>query len=387
MPEWRRNRRWDLPAPRGDPWAPPPTGAPPAFRPGGGGRGPSARPASAAAANHHRPPPPPLPPRAADDRPLLVLDLNGVLLDRREARGAAGCVGNLPPDGAVGQRKVYVRPHAGSFLEWALAVFRVGVWTSAKLENARKLLGIVLRKCNAERQRMGGSGGGGGLHLGVFAFIWSNEQCSGEYPALRKDLRRLWEAGWGTPERTLLLDDDAYKAASCVDNAWQPPPFDAAVGAASGAQPDDALAEGGALRGVLLGAAQAASVPQYLRALRGSGGRAGQAAGQDTASAANAPAGAAPAAGGSREEQPGPFLARGEAGAGDGCTMPGSSSAREHGGGGGPRRKQQGAVPHTEAAVTRLRQELGALLSSRGRPPAEEEAASAAAGVAGAAAG
>ena len=72
--------------------------------------------------------------------PLLVLDLNGVLLDRRPAPLAG-----QPPAAVIARTHVYVRPHARDFVAWALrAGARVGVWTSAMPRNAEVLVETAL---------------------------------------------------------------------------------------------------------------------------------------------------------------------------------------------------------------------------------------------------
>ena len=250
----------------------------------------------------------------ADDRHLIVLDLNGLLLHRRRdplpaISGGAAIAPDLvyPPrrPGASPQQQffVYLRPHVREFLAFLLARFRVGVWSSARLTNIQPMTDLLFGRRAVER--------------GVLAFAWGQEQCTRHgfvgndrrnKPIFRKPLHRLWAAVGGSgggalagacATNTCLLDDDVYKA---VDNppftALHPVTFgppssgnadaDADDGAAasgvsraddgggsasaSAAPPawlvqDAALSEGGSMRRMLERLAAAASVVDFVRAV------------------------------------------------------------------------------------------------------------------------
>lgn len=61
---------------------------------------------------------------------LIVLDLNGVLIQRRDKP-----IKDLKPDVVLKikhNRFIYFRPHVKDFLNWLLQHYNVGIWTSAK---------------------------------------------------------------------------------------------------------------------------------------------------------------------------------------------------------------------------------------------------------------
>jgi hypothetical protein len=167
------------------------------------------------------------------DRPLLVIDLNGVLLDRR-GRELAG----RPALGAWGKRYAYERPHAAEFVAWASESmsWRVGLWTSALRENAGPMARAVL-----------------GDAYGCVSFLYTQEECEvtdlgkkGK-PLFRKPLARLWREGLGLPRSTVLLDDGWEKICPGEeDNTLICPRYNAASG-----QEDVALGPGGRVRAAL----------------------------------------------------------------------------------------------------------------------------------------
>lgn len=141
----------------------------------------------------------------AAERQLVVLDVNGLLIDRvlaahKDDEGEA-----VEPDSRVGQFFVYDRPGMRAFVSMLLDRFVVGVWSSARLYN---LTGLVEHIFGAEKHRL--------------AFVWGQEHCTyagmsaAKKPLFLKELGRLWsEEGFAqyAPHNTLLVDDDAYKAA------------------------------------------------------------------------------------------------------------------------------------------------------------------------------
>ena len=146
-------------------------------------------------------------------RHMLVLDLNGLLVDRRMSPFENPVDGTkVAPDAKFGKFYIYNRPHMQSFVEWASEHFTVGVWSSAQHHNARTLVNHIWGK---QRDRL--------------AFVWGQDRCThvgamdpaagpghglGK-PILLKDLHALWAvssyARFG-PNNTLLLDDSPYKA-------------------------------------------------------------------------------------------------------------------------------------------------------------------------------
>jgi hypothetical protein len=134
-----------------------------------------------------------------------VLDVNGLLIERSMA--ALCDVHNVPveADQRVGAFHIYNRPGLHAFVRMLLDRFVVGVWSSARQHNLR---GMVRHIFGAYEDRL--------------AFVWGQEACSyagtsaKKKPLFLKELGRLWTepafAPFG-PHNTLLVDDDAYKAA------------------------------------------------------------------------------------------------------------------------------------------------------------------------------
>ncbi len=134
-----------------------------------------------------------------------MLDINGLLVDRtmavlRDAQDAA-----VEPDLRVGAFHVYDRPGMRPFVHMLLARFVVGVWSSARQHNLRGMVSHIF-----------------GAHEERLAFVWGQEACTysgtsaAHKPLFLKELARVWTepafAAFG-PHNTLLVDDDAYKAA------------------------------------------------------------------------------------------------------------------------------------------------------------------------------
>jgi hypothetical protein len=134
-----------------------------------------------------------------------VLDVNGLLIERSMA--ALCDAHNVPveADQRVGAFHIYNRPGLHAFVSMLLERFVVGVWSSARQHNLRGMVRHIF-----------------GAHEDRLAFVWGQEACSyagtsaKKKPLFLKELGRLWTepafAPFG-PHNTLLVDDDAYKAA------------------------------------------------------------------------------------------------------------------------------------------------------------------------------
>ena len=199
--------------------------------------------------------PVPRAPSPAQPRHLLILDVNGLLLDRRREPAP----GNVPPDLKYPMGRfysyVYDRPHAAASCAWALARFRVAVWSSAQAHILAPLVQHVF-----------------GSSAGALAFVWSQAECSvdgtvatrgarvGTKPRFLKELQRVFAARLGTPTTTLLVDDDPYKATrNPPHTALHPAPYE--VG---DRERDNALGEQWAIRMLLQRLADAPSVPDFI---------------------------------------------------------------------------------------------------------------------------
>ena len=140
---------------------------------------------------------------------LLVVDLNGLLVDRRMTPFVEPDGTKRAPDAKFGKFFIYNRPHMTTFVEWAFEHFTVGVWSSAQQHNAKTLVQHIWGE---SRDRL--------------AFVWGQDKCTHvgamdparpkSKPILLKDLKKLWASPsfkrFG-PRNTLLLDDSPYKAA------------------------------------------------------------------------------------------------------------------------------------------------------------------------------
>lgn len=181
---------------------------------------------------------------------LLVLDVNGLLVDRLQEAAAT------PPDLRYGRFFVYDRPHVRDFVVWLLQRFRVAVWSSAQLHNVEPMVQHVF-----------------GKSASALRFVWGQDRCSvdgkvrlasgkGSKPRFLKELRHVYAAGLGTEKGTCLLDDDEYKAArNRPHTALHPRPYSVAQRAT-----DVELGEVGVLRRLLARLAEAPCVPSFIRA-------------------------------------------------------------------------------------------------------------------------
>ena len=177
---------------------------------------------------------------------LLVVDLNGLLVDRRMTPFVEPDGTKRAPDAAFGKFLIYNRPHMSEFVAWAFEHFTVGVWSSAQQHNAKTLVSHIW-----------------GEHRDKLAFVWGQDKCTHvgamdpakprSKPVLLKDLRKLWAVPsfkrFG-PRNTLLLDDSPYKAAMNPEYcAIHPKAYE--LGTEESVGTDDVLGPGGALRAYL----------------------------------------------------------------------------------------------------------------------------------------
>ncbi|KAK9106823.1 hypothetical protein Syun_022834 [Stephania yunnanensis] len=146
--------------------------------------------------------------RRRSRRKLLVLDLNGVLVD---------VICNVPPgyspDIRIRRKAVFKRPACDDFLKFCFERFDVGVWSSKVKKNVDDLVDFLI----GDMKR----------HL---LFCWDRSHCTEtgrrtienrHKPMVLKELKKLWYAQefnlpWENGDydisNTLLLDDSPYKA-------------------------------------------------------------------------------------------------------------------------------------------------------------------------------
>jgi hypothetical protein len=182
---------------------------------------------------------------ATTRRKLLVLDINGLLLERIFASDLRG----KPPRAADARqhgRLVFLRPHCRSFVSWCLERFEVVVWSTAMQKNVLRLVSLLFPSTDQQPAAV--------LHqkdctpTGLF-----DPQKRGKELRL-KVLARLWErpelsAADGRPygpHNTLLLDDSPYKVmANPPHTAVHPSEWSAAN---SALELDEALGPDGSIR-------------------------------------------------------------------------------------------------------------------------------------------
>ena len=148
-------------------------------------------------------------PENCENKNLIVIDLNGLLMQRSFSPLGTSTSGfRIDQDAKVGNFYVYNRPYMKEFLEFLHENFTVGVWSSATEYNARMLVRHLWGK-KKEKQ---------------LAFVWGQEKCTnvGVFteprvkPVFLKELDKLWshnpemEKFRGT--HTVLIDDSPYKA-------------------------------------------------------------------------------------------------------------------------------------------------------------------------------
>ncbi|XP_057791799.1 uncharacterized protein LOC131008789 [Salvia miltiorrhiza] len=187
---------------------------------------------------------------------LLVLDLNGLLLDI-----CSFVPYNCDPDDIIMKKAVFRRPHCNDFLDFCFEKFNVGFWTSRTKRNMEPLLEFLL-----------------GNNKSRLLFYWDQSHCTdtGYYtvekknkPLLLKKLKKLWdkcepglpwERGVYNESNTLLLDDTPCKA---LTN----PPYTAVFPYTYRFRDvkDNSLGPGGDLRVYLEGLAEAENVQEYVK--------------------------------------------------------------------------------------------------------------------------
>lgn len=136
------------------------------------------------------------------ERPLVILDLNGVLVDRQYGKDL------VPQENTswkVGNFLMYKRPNLHFFLGWVFSNFDVAVWSSVKAFNILQMIDFIFPESKD-----------------TIKFIWSQDECEQEEhpdPELRekkplfiKDLRKVWaEHPQYDLNNTIIVDDTPEK--------------------------------------------------------------------------------------------------------------------------------------------------------------------------------
>ena len=158
-------------------------------------------------------------------KPLIVLDLNGILCYRirRQLKYADQEVNTiypyrpqLGPDIAL--TPIIPRPDVASFLEYLDQHFCLAIWTSARAKTAYALVKILMPEPVSDR----------------LLFVWSQTQCEASLQTpdssipsdlvYRKNLNDVWKNFplWNTCN-TLLIDDSPEKCVYYKENSIHPP--------------------------------------------------------------------------------------------------------------------------------------------------------------------
>ncbi|XP_039064494.1 uncharacterized protein LOC120209599 [Hibiscus syriacus] len=186
---------------------------------------------------------------------LLVLDLNGILVDVVQIP----C--KLEPHAIVNGKGVFRRPFCDEFLDFCFMTFNVGIWSSRVHKNVTGVLDLLM---NEEQRR-------------ELVFCYGRNLCTmtkfktlenEDKPLVLKELRKLWDKQlpnipWKKGEydesNTLLLDDSPYKALrNPANTAIFPYPYQYTDAA------DCSLEPGGDLRIYLERLAEADNVQKFI---------------------------------------------------------------------------------------------------------------------------
>ncbi|KAK9125363.1 hypothetical protein Scep_014209 [Stephania cephalantha] len=194
-------------------------------------------------------------PPAIVRKKLLVLDLNGLLVD---------IVSFVPrgyrSDTRISRKDLFKRPFCDDFLKFCFEKFNIGVWSSRFKWNVDRVVDYVM-----------------GDRKNELLFCWDQSHCTNtgamtiensRKPLMLKELQKLWdkhdpdlpwELGEYNQSNTLLLDDSPYKALrNPPHTAIFPAPYSFSV------QNDNSLGSEGDLRVYLEGVAMADDVQKYV---------------------------------------------------------------------------------------------------------------------------
>ncbi|KAI8803888.1 hypothetical protein BJ742DRAFT_473118 [Cladochytrium replicatum] len=116
---------------------------------------------------------------------LIVLDLNGTLIDRIDKRGRRMVTSSksapLKPDCVIRKTYVYLRPYLDTFLDSIFSRFHVAGWTSAIQRNAQPLAEFIF-----------------GDRVSRLEFLWDRSMCDqpdkeskNDFSTV-KDLSKVW---------------------------------------------------------------------------------------------------------------------------------------------------------------------------------------------------
>ncbi|OIW19953.1 hypothetical protein TanjilG_30887 [Lupinus angustifolius] len=139
---------------------------------------------------------------------LLVLNLNGLLVNRIHRSSVNKIPKSSSPDAIYRNFKVFRRPFVEQFMKFCLDRFEVGIWSSAIEHNIEDALSCSI-----------------GSSAKKLLFVWDQNQCLNSgftslekvtKPLFFKELKKVWgkikKGGPYLASNTLLIDDKPYKA-------------------------------------------------------------------------------------------------------------------------------------------------------------------------------
>ncbi|KAL5724566.1 hypothetical protein ACHQM5_007808 [Ranunculus cassubicifolius] len=188
-------------------------------------------------------------------RKLLILDLNGLLVDIVPVL-PRGC----RADKRIGKKSLIKRPFCDDFVKFCFETFNVGVWSSRTKINVDKVVDFIM-----------------GDYKHKLLFCWHQSQCTptgfntlevAHKPMVFKEIKKLWDQrvpglpwtkGEYNESNTLLLDDSPYKALLNPPHTAIFPDSYKCWNAN-----DNALGPGGKIREYLEGIATAEDVQKYV---------------------------------------------------------------------------------------------------------------------------
>ena len=189
-------------------------------------------------------------------KPLIVLDLNGILCRRIRYNKLSVQDGERisfrPSVGHIAGTPVVAREDLKPMLSYLDANFTLAVWTSAKLTTARGLIQMLFDQDIARR----------------LLFVWGQDKCDATRPAevesvdgndgerdtasdepnssdkfdiiFEKSLGKVWgRFGLWDASNTLLIDDSPEKARKWIENTLHPPPITGIVADTEGVESSD----------------------------------------------------------------------------------------------------------------------------------------------------
>lgn len=191
-------------------------------------------------------------------RKLLILDLNGILVDIQHIQNADQFYAEREHIN-VSQKTAFKRPFCHDFLDFCFNVFDIGIWSSRMKHNVEVVVDYLM-----------------GNRKKKLLFCWDNTKCTHtgfdtvekRKPLVLKELRKLWDKEdpdlpWGkgtySPSNTLLIDDSPCKALCNPSfTGIFPWPYSFRD------ENDNSLGQGGDIRVFLEGLAKADNVQDYV---------------------------------------------------------------------------------------------------------------------------